>query len=267
MRSSVCDLRLDVAGHNLQVRRIATPGDSDKLPIVLLHQGLGSITQWRSFPEMLAVACGRTVIAYDRLGHGRSDRVLLPRPADFLDIEARIVLPELLDKLAFGSVAVYGHSDGGTIALLLAAAFPDRAKAVVSEAAHVFSEVETRSGFAEIIAAYESGDLRSRLARHHGDNIDTMFRGWVDAWQSPAMRNWHMLDQLSAIRSPVLALQGDNDEHGSPAQIGAIVKGVSGPVESWFVPGCGHSPHLEATEAVVSRARAFFDRVLGVSGA
>lgn len=256
------DLRLMAGGHELRVRWFAPRRTPDQAVILLLHQGLGSVTQWRDFPEKLATATGCAVVGYDRWGHGLSERLVLPRPASFLDDEATRALPELLDKLELGKVTVYGHSDGGTIALLFAAAFPDRVLAVVSEAAHVFAEVDSVSGFAEVIAAFEKGDLRQRLARHHGDNVDAMFRGWADAWGSPAMQDWRITDRLQAIRCPVLVIQGEKDDHGSPAQVEAIVNGVSGPAESWFVPGCGHSPHLEAMEAVVERSTDFICRVV-----
>ena len=256
------DLRVSAGGHELQVRWFSARREPGLPVIVLLHQGLGSVTQWRSFPERLAAATGCAVVGYDRWGHGRSERLAGPRPASFLDDEAEHTLPELLDRLGLGKVVVYGHSDGGTIALLFAAAHPDRALAVVSEAAHVFSEVNATGGFAEVVAAFETGDLRQRLARHHGENVDAMFRGWVGVWQSPAMRDWRMTDRLPAIHCPVFALQGENDEHGSAAQVEAIVNGVSGPAESWFVPGCGHSPHLEATGAVAERSAAFIGRVV-----
>lgn len=256
------DLRVRICGHELRVRWSAPRRTRGQPVIVMLHQGLGSITQWRDFPERLAAVTGCAIVAYDRWGHGRSEGLTLPRSADFLNEEAERALPELLDRLEIEQAVVYGHSDGGSIALLFGAACPERAKAIVSEAAHVFSEAGSASGFAQVIAAFETGDLRQGLARHHGDNVDAMFRGWADVWQSPAMRNWRMTDRLPAIRCPVLVLQGENDDHGSPGQVEAIVKGVSGPVESWFVPGCGHSPHLEATDAVVERTAAFISRVV-----
>ncbi len=257
------DLRVSAGGHELRVRWFSHKRAPDQGVIVLLHQGLGSVTQWRGFPEALAAATGCAVVGYDRWGHGMSERLVLPRPADFLNEEAECALPELLDRLGLEKVILYGHSDGGSIALLFAAAFPERTLAVVSEAAHVFSETNAASGFAEVVAAFETGDLRQRLARHHGDNVDAMFRGWADVWQRPEMRDWQMVDRLPAIRCPVLALQGERDDHGSPAQVETIVEKVSGPVESWFVQGCGHAPHLEATEAVVERSAAFVGRILG----
>jgi len=261
------DQWVSVCGHDLRMRWCVPRRDPDQAVIVMLHQGLGSVTQWRDFPERLGAATGCAVLAYDRWGHGRSDRLTPPRSPDFLAEEAERALPKLLNQLGLYRIALYGHSDGGSIALLFAAAYPQRTLAVISEAAHVFSEAHSASGFAEVVARFENGDLRQRLARHHGENVDAMFRGWVGAWQNPAMRDWRMTDRLPAIRCPVLVIQGQTDDHGSPAQVEAIVNGVSGPVESWLVPGCGHAPHLEATEAVLERSAAFLRRALKLSDA
>jgi pimeloyl-ACP methyl ester carboxylesterase len=261
------DQWVSVCGHDLRVRWCVPRRDPGQAVIVMLHQGLGSVTQWRDFPQKLGAATGCAVVAYDRWGHGRSDRLTLPRSPGFLSDEAERALPELLDRLELANAVLYGHSDGGSIALLFAAAFPQRTIAVISEAAHVFSEAHSASGFAEVVAQYDKGDLRQRLARHHGENVDAMFRGWVEAWQHPTMRDWRMTDRLPAIRCPVLAIQGENDDHGSPGQVEAIVSGVSGPVESWFVPGCGHAPHLEAADAVLERSAAFLRRAFEISDA
>lgn len=261
------DLFVVAGGHRLRVRWFAARRRPEQGVIVMLHQGLGSVGQWRDFPENLAAATGCAVVGYDRWGHGGSDPLTLPRPADFLDQEAQHTLPDLLDSLGLGRVTLYGHSDGGSIALLFAAARPERTVAVISEAAHVFSEANAATGFAAVVAAFETGDLRQRLARHHGDNLDAMFRGWADIWRSPAMRGWRMTDRLPAIRCPVLVMQGANDDHGTLAQVEAIASGVSGPTETWIVPGCAHSPHLEASAAVVGHCAAFLGRVLPLSGA
>jgi pimeloyl-ACP methyl ester carboxylesterase len=261
------DVQVTAAGHRLRVRWFSPRRSPAQSVIILLHQGLGSVTQWRNFPEALAAATGAAVVGYDRWGHGASDPLDGPRPPSFLEEEAVLALPDVLGALDLDDVVLYGHSDGASIALLFAGAFPERARAVISEAAHVFSETGSASGFSEVLAAFESGDLRARLARHHGGNVDSMFRGWADVWRSPAMHNWSMADRLPAIRCPVFVLQGEKDDHGTVAQLQAIVNGVSGNVESWLVPACGHSPHLEATDAVVGRVADFLRRVLPVSGA
>ncbi|MCC7048773.1 MAG: alpha/beta hydrolase [Alphaproteobacteria bacterium] len=246
-----------VDGNRLRYRRIAG-GDPT---IVFLHEGLGSIPQWRDFPEALCAATGLGGLVYERLGHGGSDPVELPRPDDFLAIEAGRRLPALLDLLRVDRPVLLGHSDGGSIALLFAAAFPQRPLACITVAAHVFLEPATEAALAAAAAAYATTDLRPRLERHHGANTDAMFRGWNETWRRLAPRGWSMTDRLKHITCPVLAVQGLDDEHGTPAQVEAIVNGVSGPAETFLIPGCGHVPHVQARDALVARAAAFILRV------
>ncbi len=255
------------SGHRLRVRWFSPRRSPSQLVIVLLHQGLGSVTQWRAFPESLAAATGAAVVGYDRWGHGGSDAMSVPRSPEFIENEARKALPDVLDALSIERPIVYGHSDGGSIALEFAASFPDRPLATISEAAHVFSEVNASSGFDEVVAAFETGDLRPRLERHHGENVDRMFWAWANVWRSPAMQSWRMTERLREIRCPLLVMQGTNDEHGSRAQVETIETGVSGPVETWMAPGYAHSLHLEATEAVAERCAAFLRRAEIISGA
>lgn len=242
-----------VDGNRLRCRRIAG-GDP---AIVFLHEGLGSITQWRDFPDALCAATGLAGLVYERLGHGGSDPVNLPRPDDFLVVEAERTLPALLDLFGIDRPALLGHSDGGSIALLFAAAFPKRPRACITVAAHVFLEPATEAALAAAAAAYATTDLRARLERHHGANTDAMFRGWNETWRRLAPRGWSMTDRLERVTCPVLAVQGLDDEHGTPAQVAAIAGGVSGPAESFLIPGCGHVPHVQAHDALVARAAAF----------
>ena len=256
------DISVLADGRRLRVRWFARRRGPDQPVIVLLHQGLGSVSQWRGFPRALAAATGHAVVGYDRWGHGGSEPLTSPRGRDFLEREACRALPDVLEALAIEGPVLYGHSDGGSIALLFAAADPDGARAVITEAAHVFSEAHTASGFADVVAAYEHGDLRARLARHHGDNVDGMFRGWAEFWQRSDMRDWQITDRLPALRCPLLAIQGCEDEHGTPAQVESIAAGAGGLVETFMIAGCRHAPHLEATDVVVARVAAFLRRVL-----
>lgn len=244
---------LDVLGARLRLRRIAGAAPT----IVFLHEGLGSITQWRDFPDRLCAATGLAGLVYERQGHGGSDPVVLPRPDDFLSIEAERVLPALLDALGIGRPVLLGHSDGGSIALLFAAAFPERPLACVTVAAHVFLEASTEAALAAAGEAFAATDLGRRLERHHGANTGTMFRGWNETWRRLAPRGWSMTDRLPKVCCPALAVQGLDDEHGTPAQVRAIVEGVSGPAQSFLIPNCGHSPHVQATDALVERIAAF----------
>ncbi|MEE8500025.1 MAG: alpha/beta hydrolase [Kiloniellales bacterium] len=248
---------LTAAGHRLRAQWLGAAGAPDARSLVFLHQGLGSIPQWKGFPAALCQATGLPGLAYERWGFGGSEALVLPRPADHLDFEAERALPEVLDACAIAHPVLIGHSDGGTIALLHAAAFPDRVAACITEAAHVFVEDISRQAISAVIARWRSGDLRARLAKYHGANTQAMFRGWAETWLGPEFRDWNMAARLPAITCPILVIQGAEDAHGSQAQVEAISRGVSGPVETWIIPDCGHSPHLEAPEAVVARLAAF----------
>ena len=153
-----------------------------------------------------------------------------------------------------------GHSDGGTIALLHAGRH--RVRALVTEAAHVFVEPQSVAGAAAARAAWRDTDLARRLARYHGAQTQSMFAAWADMWEAPWFRDWNIEAALADIACPVLALQGATDAYGTPAQLDAIAKGVSGPVETVLLPGCGHSPHVEAHDAMLSRVTAFVEKLI-----
>ena len=245
-----------VLGATVQIASFAPDPASRRGDIVLLHQGLGSITQWGTFPQELARATDCRVIAYDRLGYGRSD---FP-PAgegDFLEAEARQRLPALLDLLGIERPVLYGHSDGGTIALMFAATTPDRLAGVIGEAGHVFSEVAETGGIDALRKDFFEGDLAAKLARHHPRHLQAMFRRWADFWQAPGRDRWSMVERLPAIRCPVLVIQGEDDEHGTLRQVDEIIDHVSGPAERLILPRCGHIPHREMPEALLPTVARF----------
>lgn len=242
----------------LEAVRIA-PGErvADRPPIVFLHDALGSVSLWRDLPDQLCVALGCEGLAFDRLGFGRSD----PRPAapdhTFLEFEATSRLPEVLRQAGIERPVLFGHSDGGTIALLFAAAFPDVPAAVVSIAAHVFIEDVTLAGIAETAEAWRTTDLPSRLARHHGEKTEAVFRGWSETWREPRFRRFSAVEALRSIRCPVLVIQGERDEYGTLAQVEAIAGAVAGPVRSLVLPGLGHFPHREDPERILAETGRF----------
>lgn len=243
-------------GATIQVARITPETAAGSMDIVLLHQGLGSITQWGAFPLELARATGCRVVAYDRVGYGRSD---FP-PAgegDFLEAEARVRLPALLHALGIERPVLYGHSDGGTIALMFAAHAPDRVAGLISEAGHVFSEIAETAGIDALRKDFVEGELAGKLARHHPRYLQPMFRRWADFWQAPGRDRWSMVERLSAIRCPVLVIQGEDDEHGTLRQVDEIVDHVSGPAEQLILPRCGHIPHREMPEALLPTVARF----------
>jgi pimeloyl-ACP methyl ester carboxylesterase len=247
------------AGRRLRARWVGGPARAGQRCLVFLHEGLGSIPQWEGFPAALCRATGLPGLIYERWGFGGSEALVLPRPEDHLEREAEDALPEVLAACGVTRPVPIGHSDGGTIALLHAAAFPERAEACVVLAAHVRIEDQTRGGIEAVVARWESGVLRDRLAKYHGANTEAMYRGWAETWLAPEFRNWNVEHRLPAITCPVLALQGVDDAHGTPAQLAAIAAGVSGPVETWTIPDCGHRPHIEQPDLVRARIAEFIE--------
>lgn len=225
--------------------------------LVFLHDSLGCVETWRDFPQALAERAGLDAVVYDRQGYGRSSPFgPAPRTLQYLDEEAG-VLRALLDRLEIGSAILFGHSDGGSIALIGAAVYPTRVAAVMTEGAHVFVEDITLQGIRDARVSLGTTDLAERLARYHGDKVPALASAWIDTWLSPSFRSWNIERYLPAIRCPVLAIQGEEDEFGTVDQVNAIVAGVGARAEPLMIPGVGHTPHREAREAVLDAAAAF----------
>jgi pimeloyl-ACP methyl ester carboxylesterase len=259
-------LTIKVAGRRLAVQRLRPTNARARPTLVFLHEGLGSIAQWKEFPARLCQRLSLPGVIYDRWGHGRSDPLSGPRHVDYLHDEARLFLPGLLNALGVRRPVLIGHSDGGTIALLFAAAFPEQAAAVITEAAHVFVEDLTLAGIRAAGAAYGQTDLKARLERHHGLKTELLFRGWHECWLAPAFRSWNIEAELARVACPVLALQGEADEYGTAAQIEAIARGVAGPCETALLPECAHAPHQQAEEAALDLMAAFIVGQVGNTG-
>jgi pimeloyl-ACP methyl ester carboxylesterase len=244
---------LTVDGVRLEYRRVAGRSEADGAPtLVLLHEGLGCVGLWKDFPERLAQATGLGVFLWSRAGFGRSDPIALPRPLDYLEQETPIVA-EVLTAAEIERSVLIGHSDGGTIALLHAArGRAEGTLAVITMAAHVFVEDVTIEGIRATKRTWDEGDLRAKLARWHGSNVDIAFHGWCDTWLDPRFRDWNIVQRLPAIRVPTLVMQGADDEYGTVAQVETIARQVSGPVETMLLPVAGHSPHIDQPDAVIA---------------
>jgi pimeloyl-ACP methyl ester carboxylesterase len=245
--------KIVVAGRTLEVGQITT--GSDRCPIVLLHEGLGSIDMWRDFPDRLARTTGRDVVVYSRYGHGRSERLHEARNPAYMHEEARVALRGLLAALGVAKPVLFGHSDGGSIALIYAATFPGEVEALVLEAPHVFVETLTVEGIARAKAQASDGDLLAKLGRYHDDPQGT-FTGWNDIWLQPEFAAWNITDLLPAVAPPVLTIQGRNDAYGSEKQLAAIAAGVPHST-AILLDECGHSPHRDHPDAVLEHVRAF----------
>ncbi len=225
--------------------------------LVFLHEGLGSLAMWRDYPQQLCDALGVRGLVYSRLGYGQST----PRAADehwapnFMHRQAHEVLPALLQALNVTEAPwLFGHSDGGSIALLYATRHDCAGVMVV--APHIMVEDVSVASIAQAKLAYENTDLRQRLARYHSD-VDSAFWGWNHVWLSPEFRNWSIEQELSTITCPVLAIQGMDDEYGTLAQIRNIQHHI--PHTQWLeLAHCGHSPHRDQPQALTQGCVHFF---------
>ena len=246
------------AGHALEYEHI--DADPEKPVLVFLHEGLGSITQWRDFPRRLVEATGCPGLIYARYGYGQSDVLSEPRPLDFMHREALVALPELLAGLGVTNPILIGHSDGASISLIYAGA-GNPVRGVVVEAPHVFIEQHNMNGIRTAKQTFDTTDLPQRLGRHHRD-VSKTFHGWYDAWMSQPFQDWNIEDVLPGIRCPLMAIQGEQDAYGTMAQLDAIARQVSGPYELVKLTDCGHTPHQEQRDQTLAAMTRFVRSLL-----
>ncbi len=252
---------LDIGSQHLEYRMIGPRPDAAPT-IVLLHQGLGCVGLWGDFPEKLQQATGCGIFVYSRSGYGQSSPVKLPRPLSFMHDEARETLPRLLEAIGFERGLLLGDSDGGSIAAIYAGSHQDhRVGGLVLIAPHFFTEDHGIELILQARTAYETGDLRQRLARWH-TNVDNAFKGWSGAWLDPNFRKWDITEFLAYIRVPMLIVQGEDDQYGTVKQIETAERECYCPVEVALLAGTRHSPQHEAPEATLQAITGFVARVL-----
>lgn len=229
--------------------------------LVFLHDSLGCTQLWRDFPERLAVAVQCNILVYDRLGYGKSYPMLThERENHYMELEAD-VLNDLLGILDIEEAILFGHSDGGTIALIAAAQYPEKVKAVICEAGHIFVEDVTVKGVKDALQAYQTTNLPERLQKYHGDKVEMIIRAWTEIWLSNHFRQWNIEYLLKNIKAPLLFLQGEQDEYGTLEQMEKTVSQVSGSTERFIIPEAGHTPHKEKPDIVLQKCVAFISRV------
>jgi pimeloyl-ACP methyl ester carboxylesterase len=237
-------------GKRLEAASYGPPPDQAPT-IVMLHEGLGCVALWRDFPQKLAAATAHGVFAYSRAGYGGSERIPLPRPLDYMSREARFSLPAVLDAIGFRRGILLGHSDGASIAAIYAGESADeRIEGLVLMAPHMFTEAPGLASIAEAHRAYETGNLRSRLAKYHA-HVDIAFRGWNDAWLDPGFKAWNIEDAVGRWRVPALIIQGAQDQYGTLEQVRAIERLSHTPVTSLVLEACRHSPQIDQPQATL----------------
>ena len=252
---------LDLGDQQLEYRSIG-PRSNAAPTLVLLHEGLGCVALWNDFPERLAALTGLGVFLYSRAGYGASSTIALPRPLSYMHHEAREVLPRVLQAIGFQRGLLIGHSDGASIATIYAGNTEDhRISGLVLIAPHFFVEDMGLAAIAQAKVAFESGDLRQRLARWH-QNVDAAFKGWNGAWLDPGFRAWDITDALAYIRVPVAIIQGVDDQYGTQRQIAVAEEECYCPVEVTLLEGVQHAPQRESPDRVVQVIAEFAKRTL-----
>jgi pimeloyl-ACP methyl ester carboxylesterase len=252
---------LDLPPLKLEYRMIGPRPDAAPT-IVMLHEGLGSVELWNSFPDALAQATGAGVFVYSRAGYGRSAPGAMPRSTEFLNEEAREVLPRVLDAIGFRRGLLLGHSDGATIAAIYAGSVQDhRVRGLVLIAPHFFTEQIGLTEIARAAKSFSSGALREKLARYHAD-VDCAFNSWSGPWLDPKFRDWDITEVLSYIRVPILIVQGEADQYGTQRQIEVAKEECYCPVETAILPGIRHVPYREAPDATEAVVAEFINRLL-----
>jgi pimeloyl-ACP methyl ester carboxylesterase len=254
---------LSIGAADLEYRMIG-PSPADAPTIVMLHEGLGSAGLWGDFPQQLQAATGAGIFLYSRAGYGASTPVKLPRPVDYMHVEALDVLPELLEAIGFRRGLLLGHSDGASIAAIYAGSHQDhRVEGIAMIAPHFIVEDISVASIAKIKVAYETSELKAKLKRWHRD-VDNAFYGWNGAWLNPKFRDWDISEYLAYIRVPVAIVQGVDDEYGTMRQVEIAREECYCPVDVTVIPGAGHAPHREAPGATLDAIQEFANAVLRV---
>jgi len=249
---------INVKGQNLYIEYHNS--NEKKTTIVFLHDSLGSVQLWRDFPAKLSEITQCNTLAYDRLGYGKSDPMPThERPVNYMELEADI-LNGLLAEMNIHNAILFGHSDGGTIALITAAKYPERVKSVICEAGHIFVEDVTLKGVYDAWDAYKTTNLPERLQKYHGDKVETLFRAWTETWTRDDYRTWNIEHLLKHITCPLLFIQGEADEYGTLDQVEKTVTQVSGSAEKYIIPNIGHTPHKEAPDLVLEKTTSFINK-------
>lgn len=229
--------------------------------LVFLHDSLGCIQLWRDFPAKLSETSQCNVLVYDRLGYGKSGPMLThERPNNYMELEADL-LNDLLADLNIRDAILFGHSDGGTIALITASKYPENVKAVICEAGHIFVENITLKGVYDAWEAYKTTNFPERLQKYHGNKVEMLFKAWTETWTRDGYRDWNIEYLLKDITCPLLFIQGESDEYGTMDQVEKTIGQVSGLSEKYIIPDVGHTPHKEVPDLVLKKAIEFIQHL------
>lgn len=235
--------------------------DASKPTMIFLHDSLGSTQLWRDFPQKLSEMTGFNWMSYDRLGYGKSNPMpSFERPVNYMEEEADFLI-ELLSELKIEKPVLFGHSDGGSIALWVAAKYPGNFAALIVEAAHIFVEEITLEGIRTAKEAYATTNLKERLEKYHGNKTESIFKAWTETWLRDDFRYWSIENILHQIDCPVLFIQGEKDEYGTLDQMHQTLEKINAFTDHLVIPDVGHTPHKQNPEPVLKKAAEFLKKI------
>jgi pimeloyl-ACP methyl ester carboxylesterase len=248
---------LEVMGRRLEVQHIEKPHPQGT--IVLLHEALGSVSHWRDFPQRLSDRCDMNVLVYSRIGHGQSEGPPESRSRNYFRHQSLEVLPALLAHFAIAHPVLLGHSEGAAIALIYAATYPERVRALILESPILRMEPAAAAGMALAERAWRDTDFRERLMRHHRDP-DAVFAAWLSIRDSDSLLTLPLEQHLPPVRCPLLMLQGEHDEYATSLQ-GDALRPLAPQMELVHLAGGGHTPHREEPDLVLDHIAAFLNQL------
>lgn len=229
--------------------------------IIFLHDSFGCIELWKDFPQKLGELTQCNVLVYDRQGYGKSSPMQTIERDKFYQERETDILNDLFNKWNINKAILFGHSDGGTIALIAAAKYPQKIIGIITEGAHIFIEQRTVEGIKDAIVAYQNGFLKAKLEKYHGDKTNDVFWAWAKTWDKEEFRTWNIEYLLPLIKCPTLVIQGENDEYGTVRQVDRIVELTSGTSEKFIVQNSKHSPHKEFQELILKKTAEFINQL------
>lgn len=250
------DTIYSINGEDLFISRLIV--SEKKTTFIFLHDSLGCTTLWRNFPEKISEELQVNILVYDRLGYGKSAPMpSIDRPINYLELEADKLIG-IIDYFELSDVWLFGHSDGGSIALIAAGKYPRYLNGVICEAGHIYVEDITISGIKTTLQAYKTTNLCDKLKKYHGEKVDTIFNAWTNTWTREEFKNWNVEHFMQSITCKLLFIQGNLDEFGSQNQVFDTVNAAKGIAEAVILEDVGHNPHKETPQLVLDKVKEFY---------
>ena len=244
-----------------EIAIVRTKKFTDRPTIIFLHDSLGCLKLWRNFPKKLGELTKCNILIYDRQGYGESCPFSYSKRNNYYIEQEADLLNKLLDFWKIDKAILFGHSDGGSIALITAGKYPQKIQGIITEGAHIFVEEVTIKGIEEAINLYKTTNLKTKLEKYHGSKTDKMFWAWASTWTTNEFKNWNIEGFLPKIECRSLIIQGEEDEYGTIKQVENIIMQTNGQSTQLVIPNVKHTPHREVPELILHKASKFIKKI------